>query len=159
MKNLSAFAVSHALFASVLMLCALASSRAGASEQADAMAPLRQFVDSFNKGDLKSAVAACSEKASVIDDFPPHEWQGNGCGKWAAGFSDVVTKEGITDARILLDKPRHINITGARAYVVVPVTLVFKHSGKLTKLPSMFTAALHKEPGGWRITGWAWADL
>jgi hypothetical protein len=122
------------------------------------MIPLHRFIDGFNKGDLKSAVAACAEHASVIDDFPPHEWQGNGCEKWADGFVDVTRKEGITDARIL-GKPRHIDITGDWAYVVVPVTLVFKHFGKPKKLPSMFTASLHREPGGWRITGWAWADL
>lgn len=132
---------------------------AAAAEKTDAMVPLHQFVDSFNKGDLKSAVAACAGNASVIDDFPPHEWQGNGCQKWADGFVDVTRKGRITDARILLDKPRHIDITGDWAYVVVPVTLIFKHAGKPITLPSVFTASLHKEAAGWRITGWAWTDL
>ena len=146
--------VSFAFALSMLM-----AVQAVASDIADAMAPLRQFVDGFNKGDLKAAVAACAEEASVIDDFPPHEWQGAGCAKWADGFQAIAKKEGITDASIILGKPRHVDVTGDHAYIVVPVTLITKHNGKPKKLPSMFTASLHKETGGWRITGWAWADL
>jgi hypothetical protein len=159
MKHRTVFVVSKILCAVVLTLFVLATDQAAASKKTDAMAPLHQFIDGFNKGDLKSAIAACAENASVIDDFPPHEWHGNGCKGWADSFRDVTRKESITDARILLDKPRHIDTTGDWAYVVAPVTLVFKHLGKPQKLPSIFTASLHKEPDGWRITGWAWADL
>ena len=123
------------------------------------MAPVHQFVEGFNKGDMKSAVAACADEASVIDDFPPHEWQGAGaCGKWADGFNAVAKKEGITDARIVLGTPRHVDVTDDYAYVVVPVTLISTQKGKQKTLPGLFTAALHKETVGWRITGWAWAD-
>jgi len=159
MKNRSAFVASRILVPIALALPALATGQAAASEKADAMAPVHQFIDGFNKGDLKSATSACAHEASVIDDFPPHEWQGRGCEKWADGFRAIAKKEGITDAKILPGDPRHVDVDGEWAYVVVPVTLVFKHLGKPGNLPSMFTASLHKEPGGWRITGWAWADL
>ena len=142
-----------------LILSVPVAMQAVASDIADAMAPVRQFVDGFNKGDLKAAVAACAEEASVIDDFPPHGWQGTGCAKWADGFEALAKKDGITDARIILGKPRRVDVTGDHAYIVVPVTLITKHKGKPKKLPSMFTASLHRETGGWRITGWAWADL
>ena len=147
------------LLAFALTLSVLVTMQAVASDRTDAMAPVRQFIDGFNKGDLKSAIAACADEASVIDDFPPHEWQGTGCDKWADAFDALAKKEGITDARIILGKPRHVDVTDDRAYIVVPITLVLKHNGKPKKLPSMFTASLHKETGGWRITGWAWADL
>ena len=142
-----------------LLVALLAAGQAAASEKTDAMASVHRFIDSFNKGDLRSAVAACAEEASVIDDFPPHQWQGRGCEKWADGYLTIAKKEGITEARILPGEPRHVDVAGDWAYVVVPVTLVFKRLGKPNKLPSMFTASLYKEPGGWRITGWAWADL
>ena len=150
-KNLLAFA---------LTLPALTIAQAIASEKTDAMAPVHQFIEGFNKGDIKLAVAACADEASVIDDFPPHVWQGAGaCEKWAAGFDAIAKKEGITDARITLGEPRHVDVTDDCAYVVVPVTLISRQKGKQKKLPSMFTATLHKETGRWRITGWAWADL
>ena len=159
MKARSVFLISKIFLSWALTLSVLTAKQAAASDQTDAMAPVHQFVDGFNKGDLRAAIAACANEASVIDDFPPHGWQGSGCEKWADGFRAISKAEGITDARILLGKPRHVDVTGDRAYVVVPVTLVTKHFGKSKKLPSIFTASLHKEPEGWRITGWAWADL
>ena len=144
------------LFALILQLDTM---QVVASAKTDAMEPVQQFVVGFNKGDFSSAVAACADTASVIDDFPPHAWQGSGCKEWADGFEAVTKQEGITEARIILDKPRHVDVTGDRAYVVVPVRLDYKVKGKPKKLPSLFTAAIHKEAGGWRITGWAWTDL
>lgn len=148
-----------AVFALTMALPVLAATPAVASEETDAMAPVHRFIDGFNKGDLKSAIAACADESSVIDDFAPHTWQGSGCEKWADGFDAFVKKEGVTDAKIILGKPRHVDVTDDRAYIVVPVTLVLKHHGKPKKLPSLLTASLHKESGGWRITAWAWADL
>ncbi len=147
------------LVAFALTLALLTTRQAAASEKTDAMAPVHRFIDGFNKGDLRSAIAACANESSVIDDFPPHQWQGRGCEKWADGYLAIAKEEGITEARILPGEARHVDVMGNWAYVVLPVTLVFKHLGKPNKLPSMFTASLHKEPDGWRITGWAWADL
>jgi hypothetical protein len=38
------------------------------------MAPVHQWVDGINKGDMKAATAACADQTSIIDDFRPHEW-------------------------------------------------------------------------------------
>jgi hypothetical protein len=130
-----------------------------ASEETAVMAPIHQFFDGFNKGDLEAAVAACADEASVIDDFPPHEWHGKGCEKWADAFKALAKKDGITRAKISFGSPKHIDVNDERAYVVIPVTLVVNRSQKQKKLPSIFTAALHKEAGVWRIAAWAWADL
>ena len=142
-----------------LILSGLATMQVVASEKTDAVAPVHQFVAGFNKGDFKSAVAACADTASVIDDFPPHAWQGSGCKEWADGFEAITRQEGITEARIILGTPRHIDVTGDHAYVVVPVSLDYKVKDKSKRLPSLFTAAIHKEANGWHITGWAWTDL
>jgi hypothetical protein len=62
-----------------------------------------------------------------------------------------------TDESVTLSKPRHIDITADRAYVVVPATYSYKEKGTLVKEPgSIWTLALKKDEAGWRITGWAW---
>jgi ketosteroid isomerase-like protein len=59
---------------------------------------------------------------------------------------------------VKLAKPRHVDVTGDRAYVVVPATMTFKVHGKpVTQTGSTFTVALRKLEDGWRITAWAWA--
>ena len=141
-----------------LSIAVLAAGPAVASEETDVMAPVHQFVDGFNKGDTKSALAACAEQTSIIDEFPPHEWHGAGaCSNWANDFDADAKKNGITDGIVTLSKPRHIDITAERAYVVVPANYTFKQNGKAMKeTGSMFTFALQKSTAGWRIVGWAW---
>ena len=141
-----------------LAVAVLAAAPNAASQQADVMVPVRQFVDGFNKGDTKSALAACADQTSIIDEFPPHEWHGAGaCGTWANDYDANAKKDGITDGIVTLGKPRHVDVTGDRAYVVVPASYRFKQKGKpVAEIGSMLTIALQKGPAGWRMTAWTW---
>lgn len=143
-----------------LAMVVLAGGLAAASDKTDVMAPVHQFVDGFNKGDAKTAVAACADQTSIIDDFAPHEWHGAGaCSTWANDYEADAKKNGITDGVVTLGNPRHIDITADRAYVVVPANYTFKKKGKLVKeTGSIFTLVLQKGEAGWRITAWAWAQ-
>ena len=143
----------------LLAAMVLSAGHAVASDSADVMAQLHRFVDGFNKGDVKAAVATCADQTSIIDEFPPHEWHGAGaCGNWANDFDAYTRKSGITDSVVTLGKPRHVVVTGDRAYVVVPANYAYREKGKLTKeTGSTLTVALQKGQPGWRITGWAWS--
>ena len=143
----------------VLAIVMAASGSAAASEQSNVMVPIHQFADGFNKGDVKSALAACADETSIIDEFPPHEWHGAGaCAKWADDYVANAAKEGITDGVVTLGKPRHVDVSGDRAYVVVPANYTFRQKGKAVKeTTATMTLALHKGAAGWRITGWSWA--
>lgn len=102
---------------------------------------------------------ACTDQASIIDEFPPHEWHGAGaCAKWLSDYDADARKNGITDGFVTLHTPRHIDISADLAYVVVPANYTFKRKGKPVKeTNSMLTLTLQKGVAGWRITGWAWA--
>lgn len=129
------------------------------AQSSEVMKSINQFVDGFNKGDVKSAVAACAEQTSIIDEFPPHEWHGtNSCLNWANDYEADAKKNGITDGVVNLGKPKHLDINGENAFVVIPSNYIYKKKGKLIKqIGSAFTFALHKESSGWKITGWSWA--
>jgi hypothetical protein len=141
------------------LILVFASGSAAASEQTDVMASVHQFIDGFNKGDAKTALAACASPTSIIDDFPPHEWHGpTACADWSTAYDADAKKNGITDGIVTLRTPWHVDVTGDRAYVVVPVNYTYKQNGKpVTESGSIFTVALKKVAAGWRITGWAWA--
>ena len=142
----------------VLAAVILAAAPNALAQQKDVMAPVHQFVDGFNKGDTKSALAACADQTSIIDELPPHEWHGAGaCGTWADDYDANAKKDGITDGVVTLGKPRHVDVTGDRAYVVVPASYKFKQKGKpVAEIGSMLTVALQKGPAGWRMTAWTW---
>ena len=136
----------------------LAVGAAAASDNADVLATVHQFVDGFNKGDAKSALAACADQTSIIDEFPPHEWHGAGaCMTWAKDYEADAKKNGITDPIVTLGKPRVVEVTGERAYLVFPADYTYKQNGKpMKETSSTFIFALQKGDAGWRIIGWAW---
>jgi len=142
-----------------LAVAVLAAGSTAASEKTDVMAPVQQFVDAFNKGDTKTAAAACADETSILDEFPPYEWHGAGaCVQWMKDYDADATKNGITEGLVTLGKPRHVDVTADRAYVVVPADYTFKLKGKPVKeTGSIMTLTLHKGEGGWRVTGWSWA--
>jgi len=142
-----------------LVVAVFAVGTAAASEQAEVMAPVHQFVDGFNKGDAKAALAACADQVSIIDEFPPHEWHGAGaCATWAKDYEADSKKNGVTDGVVTLGKPRQVDVDGDRAYVVVPAGYTYKQNGKpMKETGSLFTLVLQKESAGWRIIAWTWS--
>lgn len=143
----------------VLAFVLLSAGLAAASDQTDVMAKVNQFVEGFNKGDVKMALGACADQTFIIDEFPPHQWQGlAACSAWASDYDADAKKNGVTDAVVTLGKPRHVDVTGDVAYVVVPANYAYKEHGKAMKeVGSTLTVVLKKGSAGWLITSWAWA--
>lgn len=143
----------------VVVTVMLTAGSTVASEKTDVMAAVNQFIDGFNKGDVKTALAACAAQSFIIDEFPPYAWQGpTACADWANDFDANSKKDKITDPVVKLGKARHIDVTGERAYVVVPANYNFKQDGKpMAETGSTLTVALQKIAAGWRITAWTWS--
>lgn len=136
------------------------SSVAAASDKGDVMAVVHQWVDGFNKGDRASALAACADETSILDNIAPHEWHGSGaCAKWFEAYDAMGKTYNITDAMVVLSKLRHLLVTGDAAYLVATATLTYKEGGKpMKETGSTVTMSLQKGQSGWRINGWSWAN-
>src|SRR5215469_14769028 len=141
-----------------MAVAALTAATLAASEQTDVMATVNQLVEAFNKGDIKSLLASCIDEMCIIDEFPPHEWHGAGtCSKWLADYDADAKKNGINDGAVTIGKPLHVDFSGDRTYVVVPATYTYKQHGKpMKETGSIWTFALQKVEGSWRVSGWAW---
>jgi ketosteroid isomerase-like protein len=144
---------------SLAVLATFSVAQTSGSAQTAVLAPINQFVDGFNKGDTKTALAACADETSILDEFPPHEWHGAGaCARWLTDFDTDAKKNGITDGVVTLGEALHVDISSDYAYVVVPANYRFKQKGKtVSEVGSIITLSLQKSAAGWRITGWAWA--
>ena len=137
----------------------LTSGWAAASNKTDVIAVVNHWTDSFNKGDMKSAIATCADEASIIDDLPPFEWHGSGaCGKWSDSYGAFVKAHEITDVTVTLAAPRTVEVVGDRAYVAGSATYVGSQKGKPMKIHARVTMTLQKGSAGWQITGWSWSD-
>lgn len=143
----------------IVVLAAMTAQPVVIHAQADVLKSAREFMDTFNKGDTKGAVAACADAVAIIDEFAPFVWHGTGaCATWMKDYDADAARRGITDGVVTLGTPLHVDVNGVRAYVVIPSTYAFKLKGKAVKeTESLFTFALLKGPKGWRIVGWSWA--
>jgi hypothetical protein len=142
-----------------LVVAALASGSAVASDKDDVMALLKHTVAAFNKDDMKAMAADCAASASIIDEFAPYTWQGaTACADWGKDADALNAKMGITDAILTPAKPWTLEVTGDRAYAVIPTKLTFKMKGKNQKeAGSVWTFALQKSAEGWKIAAWTWS--
>ena len=98
-------------------------------------------------------------EALIIDDFPPYVWHGNGAAsKWFKAYEAYAQTHGMTEAVVTLGKPRHVDVTGADAYVVVPTAFRFKKKAEVVNETGVMTLVLHKTANNWQISAWSWAD-
>ena len=128
-------------------------------DTAKPLAAVRQYIESFNRGDVKAMAATCAVPMSILDGMAPHVWHGpTATEDW---YRDAMTEGGhlgATDYSVALGEPLHVQITGDSAYVLVPATMTFKvHGRQVTQSGATFTVALRKVNDGWRIAAWAWA--
>jgi len=146
------------LFLAAALLAALAGAPAFAAGADDALlAPIHQFIDGLNKGDMKAAAAAHVAAPSIIDDVPPHSWQGDGAlDKWAAADDADMKTHDMTDAKVAIQKPSHLQHEGDVGYVVVPTVYSFKIKGKTVAENGYLTFALAQQGPDWKIASWAW---
>jgi hypothetical protein len=135
-------------------VCGVLASGAVWAEDA-AMAPVHQFIDGLNAGDLKKAAASHMPTASIIDEFPPHHW--TSFGGWLHDFGVDSKKNKVTDVHVTLAAATTSTIGAKQAYEVIPNTITAKADGKPNEEKGIFTFALVKTSRGWRIASWAWA--
>ena len=125
----------------------------------DPMTTVRQYIDGFNRGDSKAMAAAFADPGSILDGMAPHVWHGPAATQdWYRDLLAEGEHMGASGFLVTLDEPRHVDVTGDSAYVVVPASFAFKVHGKqVTQIDATFTVALRKLAQGWRIAAWAWA--
>ena len=135
------------------------STTVAASDNTDVTAVAHRWADAFSQRSFNTDIGPCAEDAVVIDDLPPHVWQGPGaCSEWFKAFEAWAAKAGATNAVITLGEIRHLDVDGGFAYLVAPVTLSYIRAGKPVNFPGMITLTLRKRQSDWHVSGVAWAD-
>ena len=129
------------------------------TDTTDPMATVRRYIDCFNRSDSKGMAAAFAVPGSILDGMAPHVWHGpTATEDW---YRDVLAEgehAGASGYFVTLGEPKHANVTGDSAYIVVPASMTFNVRGtQIKQTGAIFTLALRKGTDGWRIASWAWA--
>jgi ketosteroid isomerase-like protein len=124
----------------------------------DVTAPIHQFIDGFNSGDVKAAYAAyASGNIVILDEFAPHLWSGpHAAQDWADDYGKNAQSRGVSDGSVKYGAPTRSVVEGEVAYVVIPTVYNYKEHGKATTERGQMTFVLHAENNAWKIAGWTW---
>jgi hypothetical protein len=143
-----------------MVVCLIMGVTAGAqAPDAQVMAPIQKFIDSFNKGDVAGAAATHAAEADLVimDEVAPFLWRGpRAFQQWSTDLDGDSKKRGVTDQMVKIAAPTRTDVSGDQAYVVVPAVFTFKEAGVAMREAAQMTFALKKSPGGWLIHGWTW---
>ena len=98
------------------IVCLLMGGMAAAqAPDAQVMAPIQKFVDSFNKGDVAGAAAAHAADAnlSIIDEVAPFHWRGpRAFQEWSTALDADSKKRGITEPMVKIGAPTRTEVSG-----------------------------------------------
>jgi hypothetical protein len=141
-----------------LIVSVLLVSAAMAVPLGDVMTPIRQFIDGFNTGDVKTAYAAYAPGTiAIVDEFAPHRWVGpNAAHEWAAEYDKHAAATGVSDGVVKYGEPTRSVVDKDTAYVIVPALYTYKEKGQPMAEDGQFAFVLHAEAAGWKIQGWTW---
>lgn len=142
-------------------LAALLIAPAALAAPADPSAPVRSFLDGFNKGDTAAAYATyAAGNIAIIDEFAPHHWIGPKAPQaWAADYDRHAKATGVTDGIVSYKTPTRIENDGKVAYVVVPTLYTYKEKGKPMAEEGSITASLVMTATGWKMNAWTWSGV
>jgi ketosteroid isomerase-like protein len=142
-----------------LMASVLCAPVAFAANGDDVAAPIRQFIDAFNKGDTATGFAVYAQgEITIVDEFSPYRWTGPQAAQaWAAQYDEHAKATGVTDGLVKYGSPTRVEIEGDLAYVILPTEYLYKEHGKAMQEKGQITAVVHKESGAWKLRGWTWS--
>lgn len=144
---------------SVAALVWALAAPAGAQTDADLMAPIQKFIDSFNKGDTAAAAAthAAGTDLTIIDEVPPYLWRGaKAFQAWSTDLDNDAKKNGITEPMVTLSAATRTERNADQAYVIVPAVYTFKLRGAAMREAAQMTFVLRRGASGWLIHAWTW---
>ena len=147
------------LAVAALVWCVLGAPASAQTGDAEVMAPIQKFIDSFNKGDVAAAAATHAATADlvIIDEVPPYVWHGaKAFQTWSADLESDAKKHGITEPKVTLGTITRIEKNGDQSYVVVPAVYTFKQGGTAMREAAQMTVVLRKGATGWQIHAWTW---
>ena len=146
------------LLTAALCLTFASAPLAHAAPVDDAVAVAHQFIDAFDKGDMKTAAATHEADAAILDEVGAHQWHGPGAFMaWANDLMKDSAANGQTDESVTLGKTVRAQVDGDTAYAVLDASFNYKQHGVAMSEPAQMVFALRKEADGWKIAAWAWS--
>jgi hypothetical protein len=132
-------------------LCMFFGSSAVASDTVDAQTTIRKWMHDFNACDMNSFLAGCAPSAAVIDGFPPYAR--TTCADWMNDYHANSKAIQLTDGRLWIGEPTHVEVTADHAYMIYPESFSGADNGKAEVYRGSWTMTFAETIRPMAITG------
>ena len=148
----------HMNAATILLAVVATALSCFASEKSDVEAAVHLYFENVKQQESPAVLAMCDSQIFILDAIPPHAWHGhNACAERSRGLLEYDQKNGFTDRAAKVGAPAVLDVTGAGAYFVAPMTYTYRKQESSIKESGYITVALRRTKAGWRITAWAYS--
>ena len=121
-------------------------------------AAVRAMVEAVNRGDMRAALAAFTECATIVEDIPPFRWQGPGAAAgWLTAMAANAARLGVDAIDLRLGEPMRIALEGEDAYALFPGILTLARGQAPLAANGQLTFTLRREGEDWRIDTLVWS--
>jgi hypothetical protein len=144
----------------LIAAAALRASAATTTPPSAIMQPVRNALASLNTSSAKPLAGIYTTNATIVDEFAPYSWSGANAGSmWFNDFGKFAKSVGLTNAKGTLLKPTAFNMSGDRAYLVIPLDFGGMMKGKAIKEHGTWTFTLQRTGSTWRIVTQSWGTV
>ena len=121
-------------------------------------AAVRAMVEAVNRGDIDAALAAFTDKATIVEDVAPYRWQGpSAASDWLTAMAANAKRLGVEAIDMRLGEPMRIEVEGDGAYAVFPGRLTLTTGKDRLAADGGLTLTLRLEGDAWRIDSLTWS--
>lgn len=118
---------------------------------------IARFSAALHAGDSKTARTFLAPRTVILDDVAPYYRGGpKAFEDWQADLAKASAARDMSEEDAVLGAPTRVEVTGDRAYAILPATHTFKMKGRMMREVAQLTFTLAKDPTGWKIVSWAW---
>ena len=131
---------------------------AGADPDAAVLATVNAALDAAQSGDIKAMQERYLPGCTFIDEFAPFQWSGSGSmAAYFASAAEMYKRTGMAGTKVSRGAPKYVYVTGASAYVVVPLKVTAEMKGKPYRASGTLVFTLQPTDKGWKISTQSWA--
>jgi ketosteroid isomerase-like protein len=147
------------MIAIALSLVAGAADAQLAAGSGPVLAIVTGMTEAVNRGDMPKAFAAFTASPWIVEDGAPFRWQGPGAPQaWIASMGANAQAQGMTAIDMKLSPATRVEITGDRAYAIVPGRLSYTmKDGHSEHADGLLTFTLVRTAGDWKIETLIWS--
>jgi hypothetical protein len=144
----------------MIYFASLVTTQALSSDETEVLSRIQQTIDAANRNIDSAPASNFMPSVVLVDDLAPYVFRGPAADailEWRNAYGVDSEKNSITDFSMKLLKPRRVEVSGDRAYIVLPAVYSFKQRLKPMQKRGTITATLERLDKKWLIATWSWA--